>query len=581
MRSIVHKTLLRCGFRYVRRSELRRLTSIKRLEDCQGCYLKSYTLEQDVFDVVLSLQEDVYTELPTATILELPERFKRRLVPHVAHEYHLCYVDTMEGNWDPNDLEGLYEGIDRQIESTLRVSIASFDSDGADSLDVRGELASYWGGSEYLHVLFEEDQRKNLASRAIRKFGYVDREGYVAYSSSPSGSEDLSRWLKLHRPHVEYRDNDDIVTHVLDVEPKCLAGVAWPPESFKEIVTWLKEVDASAFNRLVQAIKSSKVTRRIMILNVKNNERIAFYVKFDTNSFDLKRHVSLKGGFHRSLVSLLKSKRSVISFVKLGVVSSSMTAMLSRNRHDPQSNGISKKRVALLGCGTVGGYLANLLVRNGFGCGSSRLDLYDPDVLKPANFGRHILSAQYFGLNKAKATAKYLSESAHIVNNVYSSGENFLINMSELKKYDIVIDATGRPPVSKRLARVVREISIDQRPALIHVYNDGYGRASKVFIDKGQACYGCLVSNPATHKKEHDLRFLPYSRVSQVRHGCGGTYVPYDAAVSCVSASLAQEAVILACQENLSWTYKEHLFDGGRSLKPRNISKCPSCDVCS
>jgi len=581
VQDVVHKTLLKCGFRYVGRSELKRLTSIKRLENCQGCYLKSYKLEQDIFNVALSLQADVYTELPTATILELPHRLKGRLVPHVAHEYHLCYVDTMEANWDPNDLEGLYKGIDNQIESTLRMSVASFDSDGTESLNVRGELASYWDGREYLHVLFEEDQRKDLSARAVRKIGSLARQGYVSYSNSQSGRSNLTRWLELQWPCIEYSDSDETITHCLDVEPKCLAGVAWPPEDFKEVVSWLEEVDISAFSRLVQAIKSSKITRRVIVLNVKNNEPIAFYVKFDVKALDLKRHSGPKGGSHKTLVLLLRSKRSVQSFVKLSVVSSSKSAMLSRNLPRPQLADMTGKRIALLGCGTVGGYLANLLVRNGFGCGSSRLDLYDPDVLKPVNFGRHILSAQYFGLNKAKATAKYLSESAYIVDNVSSFGGQFPINVSELKKYDIVIDATGRPPVSKRLARVMREILIDQRPVLVHVYNDGYGRASKVFIDKGQACYGCLVSDPATHKKEHDLRFLSYTQVSQVAHGCGGTYMPYDAAVSCVSASLAQEAVMFACQEILTWTYKEHIFEGGRSAKPRTIRQQSACDVCS
>lgn len=581
MRDVVHKVLLKCGFRYVKGSEMRRLTSIRRLKNRQDCYLKTYTLGQDVFDIVLSLKKDVHTELPIATILELPERLKGRLVPHVAQEYHLCYVDTMEANWDPNDLEGLYSGIDHQIETTLRISLASFDSTGSESIDVRGELASYWDGSECLHVLFEEGQRKDLFSRLITRAGSSTGQGYVSYNNGRIGKDDLVRWLKLQQADVECDEGNEIVTHSLDIEPKFLAGLSWPPEHFREVLIWLEVVDASAFNRLVAAVKSSKAARRVVVLNIKNNDPIAFYVKFDLKAVDLKRHSSIKRGSHKTLISLLKSKYSVARFVKLCVVLSSKSAMLSRNRLRDEVGSMSGKRIALLGCGTIGGYLANLLVRNGYGCGNNRLDLYDSDVLRPVNFGRHILSSQYFGLNKAKATANYVSESAYIVNSVHSFENNFPISVSELKKYDIVIDATGRPPVSKRLARVTREVLTAQRPVLIHVYNDGYGRASKVFIDKGQACYGCLVSDPATHKDEHDLRFLSHAQTSQAEQGCGGTYVAYDAAVSCVSASLAQEAVLSLRSELLDWTYKEHVFDSGRSAKPKTIVQRSTCSVCN
>ena len=61
----------------------------------------------------------------------------------------------------------------------------------------------------------------------------------------------------------------------------------------------------------------------------------------------------------------------------------------------------SKKRVSLVGCGSVGSALGEMLVRAGIG----ELWLTDPDTLAPENLSRHVLTGADLGRPKAASAA--------------------------------------------------------------------------------------------------------------------------------------------------------------------------------
>ena len=65
---------------------------------------------------------------------------------------------------------------------------------------------------------------------------------------------------------------------------------------------------------------------------------------------------------------------------------------------------LSEKRVVIIGCGSIGGYVAHLLARAGVG----QISLVDPDSLSWDNVGRHVLGADDVGRPKAEALAANL-----------------------------------------------------------------------------------------------------------------------------------------------------------------------------
>ncbi|MGC0373533.1 ThiF family adenylyltransferase [Streptomyces sp. SAI-229] len=68
------------------------------------------------------------------------------------------------------------------------------------------------------------------------------------------------------------------------------------------------------------------------------------------------------------------------------------------------SPALAGRHVLLVGAGSVGSYLADVLVRSGVG----RVTVVDPDRVEAANIGRSLFTVQDIGSPKAKATARHL-----------------------------------------------------------------------------------------------------------------------------------------------------------------------------
>ncbi|NOJ25058.1 E2/UBC family protein [Vibrio coralliilyticus] len=582
MNTGLHHTLLGCGFRYTPAKQMPKGIFLDTESRRKGYYVKEYSTQGGVFLIALVLWNDPHIQLPMAYILQLPEQYKGRLLPHVNFGFYLCYVAQMEADWNPNDLDATYKDVDTQIQLTLDKSVASLDGDMANDAELEGELSSYWQSEEELYLLAKPTRKSQLKTHLVEaelKSGSVRRE-YVA--ADPDQDEELVKWLLQRKFDGSSLQQVSITTHCISVNPNRLAGVNWPPSCFRDVLDWLKIVDCSAHAQTVTVLNERKTKRHIILFAVEGQDEMAVYLELNLDALG-KRRTGKNSNRKRNInaeAALLGSKLASTNFKRLGVTRADRCTLLSRNLPRPEVGNLSHKRIALIGCGTIGGYLAELLLRNGAGCGSKGFDLYDNDSFKPHNFARHSLNAHNFGLAKATALANSLEESVHIARSVKGIDKQFPIQAEALAKYDIVIDATGRPPVSKRLASVVRTLNSENRPVVIHAFNDGNGRASKVFVDDGSCCYGCMTADPATYRNNMDLRFEGIDQESERYISCGSTYTPYDAAVSHITAALAQEAVLNSLECILPWNYSEHMLDGSRSRKPRTLKSIPSCGIC-
>lgn len=585
MHQELHQILLSCGYKYTPARQMPNGIPLNNKDRRGGYYVKNYSTTAGNFPIALILKDDIYTKLPAAYILKIPEKLQGRLIPHVTQESNLCYVTQMEADWDSNDLNSTYQDVDLQIQSTLNNSITAVEQNINEHAELDGELFAYWKPDSLLFQLSEANKQKNLTTCLVeyKSSDKKIRKEYISYESDNCTSkQELVKWLVQRNLKSENLSDIYIATHYVSVKPSKLSGVLWPPETFSNFLSWLAEVDHNARDKVIQSILSNTKKRNIFLLDISKQDTLSVYVELDLNVLALKRHkhgIAKKTSL-RHLATIFSAKSFCKDFKRLSVIKADRATLLSRNNPRQGIGSLSNKRIALIGCGTIGGYLAALLLRNGAGCGDKYFHLYDSDIFMAHNFGRHILSAHEIGQCKSIALADYLMNSVHIANNITGFGSQFPIKSDKLVEYDIVIDATGRPPVSKRLAFIIRTLPLTQRPWLIHSFNDGNGRASKVFIDDGTCCYGCLTSDPTIYEKTVDSRFKNIDQDLERHFNCGSIYTPYDAAVSHITAALAHEATLHTVGKVIPWNYNEHMLDGSRSKKPRYIKCQPSCKIC-
>ena len=590
---LVHHILLNIGFEFISSKKLSKKPIRKPFELGNGAYIKDFVVHSEIFTIALIIPNDPHIELPSAYVINMPEAYMNKLIPHISHEGYLCFVEKKEADWEPNDLRSLYENINSQIQSTLIKSAQAFQEQENGDLEFENEFVSYWAPDGFLYLLSEIDKSSSNFVTFLCSSINENSPNNSEFVSINTGNKKpneyiddraLNKWLSQRELEVSNEDTG-IKTHYISVSPDKLTGVNWPPTSLGNLTNWLEEVNRSARDHLIYSLTKKKEKKHILLLNIDKQDPIAVYLELNVQNFDFNKNNSNnnkkknKPSFH-SLAAIVRSNRFCSHFKRFSVIKADTSTLQSRDKR--RELRLSSKRIALVGCGTIGGYLASLLIRNGAGCSNEQFDLYDDDILMPHNFSRHVLTSFSFGKNKALELASSLTHSIHTTKSVHGFASSFPLNESQLAKYDIIIDATGRPPFSKRLAHIVRLLPQLKRPNIIHAFNDGNGRASKVFIDTGHSCYKCMTMDRVIHQNNADTRFA--SSVldkSERKVSCGNTYTIYDASVSHITAAMAQEAVLNTLESNLPWSYSEFILDEQfRTGKRRTLKKQPKCPVC-
>ncbi|WP_284187438.1 ThiF family adenylyltransferase [Zoogloea oryzae] len=116
---------------------------------------------------------------------------------------------------------------------------------------------------------------------------------------------------------------------------------------------------------------------------------------------------------------------------------------VGRDQH-PEVSERQGKHVLVFGAGALGSPVVDHLAKAGIGF----ITLVDPEILVPANIGRHLLGADSIGIKKAVALAQRvnLGYPASVVTPVATNAEQWLAKNS-LSGVDVILDLTGEPDV--------------------------------------------------------------------------------------------------------------------------------------
>ena len=135
---------------------------------------------------------------------------------------------------------------------------------------------------------------------------------------------------------------------------------------------------------------------------------------------------------------------------------------------------IAGKNVLLLGCGALGSWAAEILVRSG----PRVIHLVDNGIVKPGLLARQNYTLEDIGANKAEALSIRLRAIAYGVDAVPHAEEahSFIVaDVARLREYDVVLDCTASAIFQMKLERDWRIVG-GQSPPMVSMIIDGEAR---------------------------------------------------------------------------------------------------------
>ena len=179
------------------------------------------------------------------------------------------------------------------------------------------------------------------------------------------------------------------------------------PTNCADLLKLASSRDQIAYNLISKKlVHSSK--RALILLKQKTNTGFSLgCVEFKAP--ELKRYSQFLKGFRKDHLDIKVLLKRGVKTLKESIVERYKVRRADYDWiHSRGGDGCNyaDKSVVLIGCGSIGGYIAHTLAKSGVG----KLLLIDKDVLEWANIGRHILGAQYIGLSKSEALKRSISK---------------------------------------------------------------------------------------------------------------------------------------------------------------------------
>ncbi|GFM81923.1 hypothetical protein PSCICN_26150 [Pseudomonas cichorii] len=476
------------------------------------------------------------------------------IAPHIGADGILCYVAEDTVVFD------MYKPISQTIASLKRASTVLDQIMAGERVnDLEEEFFAFWRG-DYCYT-----DLANLNSEDVVLLSLGSRQGFVV-------TDDVTRTgAKFSHRSGQVRSYLNLASKIVTkVRPRPAIG-SWPPTTVSELLNWQSKLDypcrQKILERVVKAYRAGQ--DEILILIHAPSQQYGFFVR------DLQKYKRASKLDQR--VPIFDATIEIIQVVR-------MDDRYIAERNIPGYKTFAGKKVALVGCGTIGGYLADLLVRAGAGTGAGELWLIDNQKLTPGNIGRHRLGINRIERNKAEGLQAELGATMPSANVRALPQDAFTVGFAE---FDLIIDATGEQCFGNWLAGQQTagfRLKNGEPIPLLHVWIEGAGEAVRTLFKRHQAdgCFRCLCD----YELEQKFLSVPGGvRPILAGGGCEGQYVVYPASVSVQAAALAFDAA-LAWVNSTPWALlstrvinQSHVGlngDGDLAMPPR-----PGCPACS
>lgn len=485
--------------------------------------------------------------LPLVWLTELPPDLPA-LRPHLSPSGYLCYIANESAIVDPFDPIGQTIAALLHAEEVLGAILS-----GEMIEDLADEFFAHWQGTQCLVDFQSPDPASEQAFELL-----TGSASWVVVTDDPKRTSARMQTLgfTLAKSRVA-------VKHIATQARPVPYQVDWPPKTIRDLLAWqtsLDPISAKEIERELLALVRYGARKIVIVL-----ESPQLQYGFQLNVQQPPRRRGKPVPFRSSLL------RHPIE--RLSVERIDDRYMSERNL--PEGKTLAGLRIALVGCGTIGGYLADMLIKAGAATSGGQLQLVDPDTLKPQNLGRHRLGFPHLFKNKAKALAQELSFYAPGIDIEAIPGD---AKQASLGKLDLLIDATGEQALSDWLTwKYVRTVP------MLTTWVEGPGLAVRSLMKSTpqHACPRCVSFPP----RNQEFRVFDQPTQQVLRgHGCEGLYVPFPASASIQAAALGMEMIQNWANSIVEPTFRTRALDFQQSQRtgdcsPLRTQGCPACSI--
>lgn len=403
-------------------------------------------------------------------------------LPHVESDGQVCL-----------NVPPIPEDYENPIAAVCR-TLKSFDKDwfpsttGAISHEFHKERLAYWGQ-------YQEKERKKLHRWQLPANTFVELSSFQGWVEG-----DAVRYIqKGHRGKqsscqvaTAKQDGDAAVLanrHGFDVgtlvKGKALfiqlpLGVLWTPR------TWPRNFEA--LSALVDASTARQIDLRKWVLKA---QQVSPKTEVGTQSKKFRQNLALMR--ERPLLVFFVQEQALFGYQILPSQKTSssqiLTAPLSPKRIDAawaltRDHEVQKleykqeKHVLVIGCGSLGSPIIELLARSGVG----HLDILDKEKFEVPNVSRHMLGIRAINAYKAKALASRLVQEIPGIRVRSITGDlaSWLAGLEQPEKYDLVIECTGESSV-RTLVSQWRSQAFGDTP-VVHAWLEPFCSAAHVVL---------------------------------------------------------------------------------------------------
>lgn len=345
-----------------------------------------------------------------------------------------------------------------------------------------------------------------------------------------------------------------------------------------------KAWNTKLLKELLFSLKRRRFKEDICRLLLHLNVRDKIFIFLRISQFD-NLEIGIKIIFSNNTKGKLKQKLNQIkSIIFIEVSNRNIESSIIRNGGNP----IECKKVLMIGCGSLGSYIARELPK----IGVNNLTIVDGDNLEYCNLSRHILGEMFVGTNKAIAmcqllSAEYESMRLNAVNK-YVLDNNFNEIINDDSDYDLIIITTGNEDLQYMFNKQL--IKLKKYIPTIFCWLESYSIGSHALVMKNpfDGCYNCVLHS--------NLNYL-INKAEQIKYnGCGGVYSQYGTNILLNTTSLIVDIISKwsSINSNVLYSYKsksitnrieglqftKHYYEDDYGINVVENLKIKECDCC-